>query len=77
VDLERQVPRIGLQTERPRHHVEHVGEEHVLGLDRDGAGFDLRQIENVADQVEQVGAGGMDSFGELDLLVRQVAFRIV
>ena len=53
------------------------GEEDLLGVDRDGAGFDLRQIENVADQVEQVGAGAVDGAGELDLLGRQVAVGVV
>ena len=45
-----------------------VREEDLLGLDRDGAGLDLRQVENVADEVEQVGAGAVDGAGELDLL---------
>ena len=63
--------------ERPRHHVEQVGEENLLGIDRDRAGFDLRQIENVADQIEQVGAGAVDGAGELDLFAGQVAFRVV
>ena len=63
--------------ERPRHHVDEVGEQHLLGIDGDGAGFDLGQIENVADQVEQIGAGAMNGAGEFDLLRRQIAFRIV
>ena len=33
--------------------VEQVGEEDLLGLDRDRAGFDLGQVENVADQVSR------------------------
>ena len=53
--------------------VEQVGEEDFLGVDRDGARFDLRQVENVADQVEQVGAGAMNGAGEFHLLGRQVA----
>src|SRR5579859_5270548 len=75
--LERQLARLGLETERPRHRVEHVGEEHILGIDVDRAGLDLRQVENVADEVEQVGAGAVDGLGEFDLLVRKVALRIV
>ena len=43
-------------------------EEHLLGLDRDRAGLDLGQVENVADQVQQVGAGAVDGAGEIDLL---------
>ena len=41
-----------------------------LGVDRHRAGLDLRQIEDVADQIEQVGAGAVDGAGELDLLGR-------
>ena len=39
-----------------------------LRIHRHGAGFDLRQVEDVADQVEQVGAGAVDGAGEFDLL---------
>ena len=68
--VERELAGLRLVPERPRDHVEQVGEEDLLGVDRDGAGFDLGQIENVADEVEQVGAGAVDGAGELDLLVR-------
>ncbi len=50
--------------------LEQVGEEDLLRIDRHRAGFDLRQIEDVADQVEQVGAGAVDGARELDLLGR-------
>ena len=40
--LERQAPVIRLVAERPRHHVDQVGEEDVLDIDRHGARFDLR-----------------------------------
>ena len=53
------------------------GQQDLLGIDRHRAGFDLRQIENVADQVEQIGAGAVDGARELDLSRRQVAVRIV
>ena len=52
-------------------------EQHFLRVDRHGAGLDLRQVENVADQVQQVGAGAVDGAGELDLLRHQVAVRIL
>ena len=70
LDVEGQLPVVGLVAERPRDRVEQVGDEHLLRIDRDGAGLDLRQVENVADQVEQVGAGAVDGAGELDLLRR-------
>ena len=77
MNLERQLPVVGLVAERPRHHVEQVGEEDLLRVDRDGAGLDLRQVENVRDQRQQVGAGAMNGARELDLLGGEVALRIV
>ena len=44
-----------------------------LDLDSDRAGLDLREIENVVDEVEQVGAGRVDVARKLDLLVGKVA----
>ena len=37
--------------------VAQAGERDFLDLDGDRAGLDLREIENVVDQIEQVGAG--------------------
>ena len=45
-----------------------IGEENLLGIDGDRARLDLRQVENVADEIEQVGAGAMDGAREFDLL---------
>ena len=70
------LPRFRLMPERPGHHVEQGGEENLLRVDRDGAGLDLGQVENVADEVEQVGAGAVDGAGEFDLLGGQVAVGI-
>ena len=61
---------VRLVPERPRDRVEQVGDEDFLRIDRDRAGLDLRQIEDVADQVQQVGAGAVDGARELDLLGR-------
>jgi len=36
----------------------------VFRLDGDGSGFDLREVEDVVDQREQIGAGGVDVLGE-------------
>ena len=52
-------------------------EAHLADIDHDRARFDLRQIENVVDQREQVVAGRMNRLGELDLLRRQVAFGVL
>ena len=57
--------------------VSHLGEAHAADLNVHLARFDLRQIENVVDQREQVSAGGVNGFRKLDLLRAQVAFCVV
>ena len=68
VHLESELPILRLVAERARHHVEQAREEDFLRLHRNRAGFDLRQVENVADQVQQVGAGAVNGAGKFDLL---------
>ena len=63
--------------ERAGDHVEKAGEKYLFGFDRDRSRLDLRKIEDVADQVEQVGAGAVDRAREFDLLRREVALGIV
>ena len=77
VDLERQIAVLRLMPERPSDRLEQVGGEDFLGVDRHRAGLDLGEIENVADEVQEVGAGAVDGAGEFDLLAREVAVRIV
>src|SRR3546814_14569502 len=50
---------------------------HLADLDRNGAGFDLGQVENVFDEVEEVRSRRMDRTRELGLLLVEVALRIV
>jgi hypothetical protein len=64
------------RAERPLDGVAAGWRRDLLGVDRHGAGLDLRQVEDVADQVQQVGAGAVDGARELDLLGRQVAVRV-
>ena len=66
--LEAEAPVLRFVPEWTRHHVQQAGEEDFFRLDRNRAGFDLRQIENVGDQVQQVGSGAVNGAGELDLL---------
>ena len=68
---------LGLVAERPRHRLDDIGEADFLRFHRDGAGFDLGEVENVADQVEQVGAGAVNGAGEIHLLERQILVGIV
>ena len=68
LDVEGQVLGLGHVAEVAVDGVAQAGEGDLLDLDRDRAGLDLRQVEDVVDQVQQVGAGGVDVARELDLL---------
>ena len=50
-DIERKLTRFRLVAERTRNHVDKIGEYDFFRINRDGSGFDLGEIENVADQV--------------------------
>ena len=63
--------------ERTPDHIEQIGEVDLFRLDRHGARLNLRQVEDVADQVQQIGAGAVNGAGEFHLLAAQVAFRIL
>ena len=63
--------------ERPSDGFQQVGGEDFLGFHGHRAGLDLRKVENVADQVQQVGAGAVNGAGEFDLLVGQVAVGVL
>src|SRR6266850_4704000 len=54
-----------------------LGKRQVEALDRDRARFDLGQIENVADQIQQIGARSVNRARELDLARGEVAFSVV
>ena len=79
VDLhvEGQPAALGLVLEGAGDHVEEVREVDLLGLHGHRARLDLRQVEDVGDQVEQVGAGAVDRPRELHLPRRQVAVGVV
>ena len=76
LDVERQLAVFGLVPERPPDGLEQARRQDFLGVHRHRAGLDLGQVEDVADQVEQVGAGAVDGAGEFHLLRRQIAVRI-
>ena len=68
VHIEGQLAVLRFVAERARHHLQQAGEEYLLRFHRNRAGFDLRQVENVADQVEQVRSRAMDRARKLHLL---------
>ena len=71
--VERQVLGLGHVPEVAVDVVAQAGEGDFLDLDGHRAGLDLREIEDVVDEVQQVGAGRVDVAGELDLLGGEVA----
>ena len=52
-------------------------ERHLFRLHGDRAGFDLGQVQNVVDQIQQVRAGAVNILGEFHLLLRQIPGRVV
>jgi hypothetical protein len=54
-----------------------IGEREALRLDGDGARLDLRQVQDVVEQTQQVLTGGPDDAGVFDLRLRHVLVRVV
>ena len=52
-------------------------EQDVLVLDGNRARFNLRQVKDVADEVEQVSSRGVDGLGKLHLAVVEVFLVVV
>ena len=52
------------------------GERYVIKVQRLGAGFDLGQVEDVADESQLVLARSLDGLGVFDLLPAQVALGV-
>jgi hypothetical protein len=77
VGREREVTRFGLVTEIALDRLAQLREREVLAFDRNGAGLDLRQVEDVRDEVQQVRARGVDGLRELHLARGQVGLRVL
>ena len=73
LDIEVQLAAFGLEVEVRLDRGDDIGEQEIFGVDRHRARLDLRQVEDVGDQVEQVGACAVNGAREFDLLRRQVA----
>ena len=58
-------------------HAVQLGEPHLTDVHHHGARLDLRQIEDVVDQVEQVVARGVDGLCEFGLPSAQVSIRVL
>ncbi len=77
VHLKIQMPILRFVPEGSLHGIEQAGEEDLLRVDRNRARFDLRQIEYVGDQIQQVGPCAMNRTGEFHLLRLQVAVGVI
>src|SRR5690349_20104503 len=75
--LEIELSVLRLVTEGTRHSIEQAGDVDLYCINSDRTGLDLRQIKDIADKVEQVGARADNRAREIDLAQRQVAVRIV
>src|ERR1700712_5893860 len=73
VDVKRQLAVVRFMPERTSDRLQQVSGEDFLRIHGDRSGFNLGQVENVADQIEQVGAGAVNGARELDLLPGQVS----
>ncbi len=67
----------GQRPERRLHVVDQLNQGDPGRTDVHLARLDLRQIEDVVDQLEQVGTGPVDRLGEFHLLRRQIALGVV
>src|SRR5262249_42788530 len=77
IDVERKLSCVRLVAEGAANGVQQIGEEDFLRLNSDRSRLDLRKIEDVADQVEQVGTGAVNGAGEFRLLAGEVSVRVV
>src|SRR5688572_18945063 len=64
---EAEIAVVGHVTEVSFDRIAHRGERNFFGINRDRARLDLREIENVADEVEQVRPRTVDRFGPFNL----------
>src|ERR1700730_13302799 len=63
--------------ERTRDHVEQTGEEDFFSLYRNCSRLDLREVQNIGNQIQQVRSSAVNCAGEFNLLGSQVAVRVV
>ena len=74
--IEGKGPPLGVVTEWPCRRIDQIAEIDLFRFNRNGSGFDLRQVQNVADEIEQVGACAMNGAGKFGLFGGQIAVRI-
>src|SRR6185503_20811663 len=65
--VERETLALGFVIEGALDDVDEGAERCLFGVDSHGARLDFRQVQNVGDEVEQVGPCAVNRAGELDL----------
>src|ERR1700760_4625749 len=77
LDLEAQMTVLRLVAERPRHGLKQISEDYLFRVNRDRTRLDLRQIEDIGDEVEEIGARAMDRARKLNLPFGEIAVGIL
>src|SRR3982074_1390850 len=75
--LESEFPVFRFVSERSTHHLKQGAEEYLLRIHRDRPRLNLGKIENVANQVKQVGSCRMNGASKFDLFASKVPIRVV
>src|SRR5215469_1134444 len=65
------------RTEGAVNVVEQLNQRQLLRLYVQSSGLDLRQVEDVADELEQIGARLVNALGKGDLLLGEMSGRVV
>ena len=74
---EAQIPRLGHMLEVSLDRIADAVKRHLFRLDGHGSRLDLGQIENIIDEVEQVGSRAMNGLRPFNLFWRQIMLGIV
>src|SRR5215469_1325664 len=76
-NVKRKLPVFRLVPECAAHRIQNVSQIDFLGIHSYRARLDFGKIQNVANQVQQIRAGGVDRVCELDLLGTEIPIEII
>src|SRR5215471_4280658 len=76
LDIEGQMLAFGNMPETSLDSIAHADKAYLFGFDGHSARLNLRQVEDVADQVQQVGARSVNIACKLHLLGHKIAFGV-
>src|ERR1700749_5163867 len=75
--IEAKPPIFSLMAEGPSDRLHQSCKSNFLCFDRNGTGFDLRKVEDIADQVEQICSSSMNGARKFYLRRSKITSRIV